>query len=134
MVWPTLVSRKAKEVNRTSPGEGQTSCKVWLISVEQHRCNNEVKTRNPLKFVGVPTTRQPISAVNGPSSYCEDICRRYRCLTSFCPIVRTCLTCEDTARESCAMVHRWRFLRNFCILYLQQTTCSTFQTCILNSH
>ena len=27
---------------------------------------NEAKTRNLLKFAGVPQTRQPISAVNGP--------------------------------------------------------------------
>jgi len=31
----------------TSPGDGQTSCKVWLISVERPRCSNEAKTRNP---------------------------------------------------------------------------------------
>ena len=27
------------------------------------------------------------------------------------PIVDTCLSCEDTARQSCAMVPKWRFLR-----------------------
>jgi len=32
------------------------------------------------------------------------------------------------------MVRRWRFLRNFCVLYFQRAACSTFQTCILNSH
>jgi len=26
-------------------------------------------------------------------------------------IVDTCLSCEDTARHSCAMVPKWRFLR-----------------------
>jgi len=30
------------------------------------------------------------------------------------PIVDICLSCEDTARQSCAIVHRWRF---FCVLY-----------------
>jgi len=27
----------------------------------------------------------------------------------FFPIVDTCLSCEDTARQSCAMVPKWRF-------------------------
>jgi len=29
----------------------------------------------------------------------------------FFPIVDTCLSCEDTARQSCARVPKWRFLR-----------------------
>ena len=29
-------------------------------------CSNAAKTQNPLKFVGVPQTRQQISAVSGP--------------------------------------------------------------------
>jgi len=37
----------------------------------------------------------------------------YCCLTSFFPIVDTCLSCEDIARQSCAMVLRWRFWRLF---------------------
>jgi len=46
--------------------------------------NNEARTRNPLKFAGVPQTRQPISAVSQPSlPYCEDLWRRHCCLTSF---------------------------------------------------
>ena len=52
----------------------------------------------------------------------------------FFPIFNTCLSCEDTARQSCAMVHRWQFLRHFCVLYLQRAACSTFQTGVLNSH
>jgi len=36
--------------------ESQTSCKVWLASVERRRCSNETKTRNLLKFAGVPQT------------------------------------------------------------------------------
>jgi len=31
----------------------------------------------------------------------------------FFPIVDTCLSCEDIARQSCAMVPRWRFLVTF---------------------
>ena len=29
-------------------------------------CSNAAKTQNPLKFVGVPQTPEPISAVSGP--------------------------------------------------------------------
>ena len=36
----------------TSLGDGQTSCKVWLTSVERRRCSNKAKTRNSLKFMG----------------------------------------------------------------------------------
>ena len=43
------------------------------------------------------------------SPYCGNIWRRYCCLTSFFPIVDTCLSCEDIARRSCGMVPRWRF-------------------------
>jgi len=50
----------------TSPGDGQTSCKVWLASVQRRRCSKEAKTRNPLKFAGVPQTKEPISAASGP--------------------------------------------------------------------
>jgi len=56
-------------------GNRQTSCKVWLTSAERRWCSNETKTRNPLKFAGVPHTRQPISAVSHcKSPYCERPC------------------------------------------------------------
>jgi len=48
----------------------------------------------------------------------------------FFPIVDTCLSSEDIAQQSCAMVPKW----DFCVLYFQRAACSTFQTCILNSH
>jgi len=34
-------------------------------------------------------------------------------LNNFFPIVDTCLSCEDIARQSCAMVARWQFLATF---------------------
>jgi len=43
------------------------------------------------------------------SLYCEDMWRRYCCLTSFFPIVDTCLRCEDIARQ----VVRWCTDGNF---------------------
>jgi len=54
---------------------------------------------------------QPL--VGRSSPYCGDIWRTYCCLTSFFSIVDTCLSCEDIARQSCAMVPRWRFLETF---------------------
>jgi len=48
------------------PADGQTSYKVWLISVERRRCGNEAKTRTPLKSAGVPQTPERISALSGP--------------------------------------------------------------------
>jgi len=43
---------------------------------------------------------QPL--VGRSSPYCEDTWGRYCCLTSFFPIVDTCLSCEDIARQSCS--------------------------------
>ena len=34
-------------------------------------------------------------------------------LNKFFPIVNKCLTCEDVARQICAMVPRWQFLATF---------------------
>jgi len=71
-------------------------------------CSNAAKTRRQLKFGRVPQTSKTISAASGPNSlYCGADWRTYCCLTSFFPIVDTCLSCEDIARQSCAMVPRW---------------------------
>jgi len=86
---------------------------VWL-------CSNAAKMRNLLKFVEVPQTNKTISAASGPSSpYCKDVWRRYCCLTSFFPIVNMCLSCEDIARQCCAMVRRWRFFASFMLVLLR---------------
>jgi len=70
---------------------------------------------------------QPL--VGRSSPYYEDMYRRYCFLTSFFPIVDTCLSCEYIARQSCGMVPRWRLFGDFfCVLYLQRAACSTFQT------
>ena len=76
-------------------------CKVWLTPTTRVPCSNAGKMRNPLKFAGVPQSGKPMSAAIGLT---------YWCLTSFFPIVDTCLSCEDIARQS-ATVPRWRFLR-----------------------
>jgi len=93
----------------TSPGDGQTSCKVWLTSVAHRRCSKQAKTRNRLKFACVPQTRQQISSVSKPKftilwAHVEEILLFNR----FFPIVDMCVSCEDIARQSCAMVPIWR--------------------------
>jgi len=95
-------------------------------------CSNAAKTRNPLKFAGVPQTRQRISAGSKPKftilrKHVEEVLL----FKKFFLTVNMCLRCEDMARQSCAMVRRWRFCY---ILYLQRAACSTFQTYTLNSH
>jgi len=107
----------------------------WLMPTTRVRCRNVAKTQNSLKFAVVPQTGKPISAVSGPKfailwGHLEEILL----FNIFFPIVDTCLSYEDTARQSCAMVCRWRIFGFFCVLYFQRATCSTFQTCILNSH
>ena len=90
-------------------------------------CSNAAKMPNPLKFAGVPQTNETIivtvldelngsqSLVGRSSPYYGDMWRRYCCLTNFFPIVDrpVCLSCEDIARQSCAIVPRWRFLATF---------------------
>jgi len=39
---------------------------VWLTPTTSVSCSNAAKTRNPLKFSGVPQTRQQISAASRP--------------------------------------------------------------------
>jgi len=68
-------------------------------------CSNAAKTRNQLKFGGVPQTNEKISAASRPKftilwRHLEDILL----LNKLFPIVDTCLSCEDIARQSCAMV------------------------------
>jgi len=52
--------------------------------------------------------KRPQLLVGWNSPYCQDMWGRYCCLTSFFFRLDTCLSCEDIARQSCAMV---RFLR-----------------------
>ena len=40
--------------------------KVWLTLAAEVACSNAAKTGKPLKFAGVPQTRQQISAVSRP--------------------------------------------------------------------
>jgi len=69
--------------------------------------------------------------VGRSSPYCEDMWRRCCSLVSF-PIVDTCLSCKDIARQVVGWCPDADFLAIFCVLYFQRATHSTFQTCILN--
>jgi len=66
---------------------------------------------NLLGCLKQPNRSQPL--VGRSSPYSEDMWGRYCCLTSFFPIVDTCLNCEDIARQSCAMVPRWWIFGSF---------------------
>jgi len=55
-----------------------------------------------------PNRSQPL--MGRRSLYCGDIC----CLTIFFPIIDTCLSCDDSARQRGATVSRWRF---FCVIF-----------------
>ena len=98
-------------------------------------CSNAAKMRNPLKFTRVPQTRQQISAASRPSSpYYQNTYRRYCCLTSFFRLSIHALIVKISSDK----VVRWcpdvAFLAIFWVLHFQRATCSTFQTCLLNSH
>ena len=83
-------------------------CKVWLTPTTRYRAAMQWNLQGRLKL---PDGSQPL--VGRSSPYSGSMWRTYRCLTSFFPIVNTCLSCEDIARQSCAMVPRWRFLATF---------------------
>jgi len=88
--------------------------KVWLTPTTRVPRSNATKTRNPLKLAGCPRLANRSQALMGRSSpYCKNIWGKYCCLTSFFPTADKCLRCEDIARQSCAMVRRWRILGDF---------------------
>jgi len=94
--------------------------KVWLTPTTRVLYSNAAKTRKPLKLEGVPQTRQQISAVSSPKFNIMRTCGGSVGVQQvFFPIVDTCLSCEDTARQSCAMVPKWRFLAS-CIFSEQR--------------
>jgi len=77
-------------------------------------CSNAAKTRKPLKVSGVPQTPERISAASRPkfTILCGHV-EQILLLNKFFPIVDTCLSCEDIARQICGMVPRWPFFASF---------------------
>ena len=87
---------------------------VWLTPTTKVPYSNTAKTRNPLKVAGVPQTTGPISAASKPKftilwGHVEETLL----FNKIFPIVDACLSCEDIARQICAMVRRWRFFASF---------------------
>jgi len=83
---------------------------VWLTLTIRVQCSNAAKTRNPLKLPGMPQTRKQISAVSRPkfttlSGHVEEVLMFNK---FFFPIVDTCLSSEDIARQSCMIVPKWQ--------------------------
>jgi len=78
------------------PNTGGALCSTpqsWLTPTTGVPCSNAAKTRNPLKFAGVPQTNATISAASGPKfailwGHVEEILL----LNKFFPIVDTCLS------------------------------------------
>ena len=101
------------------PNIGGALCSTpqsFLTPTTRVLCSNAAKMRNPLKLAGVPQTCQQISAASRPKftilrGHVEEV----SVFNKFFLIVDTCLSCEDTARQSCGMVPRWRFLATFLV-------------------
>jgi len=105
---------------------------VWLTPTTRVPCSNAGKTRKPLNLQGCPklaNRSQPL--VDRSSPYYEDMWRRYRCLTSF---FSDCRYVPQLRRYSLPKLSDGAKMAIFCVLYFQRAACSTFQTCILNSH
>jgi len=88
--------------------------KVWLTPTTRSHAVTLPRRETHSNLEGCPKVvnrSQPLLGRTSP--YYEDVWRTYCCLTSFFPIVDTCLSCRDIARQSCAMVPRWRFLASF---------------------
>ena len=76
-------------------------------------CSNAAKTQNPLKFVGVPKTPEPISAVSGPkftmlSGHVEEVLVLNKL---FFRMSIHALVAKIWPDKSCAMVRDGDFLR-----------------------
>jgi len=111
---------------------------VWLTPTTRVPCSNAAKTRKRLKYAGVPQTglvnqSQPLV---GRSSPCyEDMWRRYCCLTVFFRLSSIhALVAKIWPHKVVQWCQDGDFLAIFCVLHFQRSTCSMFQTCILNSH
>jgi len=85
----------------------------WRLLLECHAVTLP-RRETRLNLLGCPKlTKRSQPLVGWSSPCCENMWGRYCCLTSFFPIVDTCLRCKDVAWQSCAMVPRWRFFGDF---------------------
>jgi len=64
--------------------------------------------------LGCPRTSKPISAASEPKfTILSGRVEKVLLFNKFFPIIDKYLSCEDIARQSCAMVRRWRFSGDF---------------------
>ena len=75
---------------------------------------------------------QPLVGLSSP--YYGDMWRTYCCLTSFFPDCRYVPYLRRYSLTKLCDGAQTAIFGDFCVLYFQQAACSTFQTCILNSH
>jgi len=97
----------------TLPNIDSTLCSMpqfgWCPLLECHAVTLP-RCETCWKLAGVPQTVNRSQLLVGQClPYCEDMWGRHCCLTSFFPIVDTCLSCKDIAQRSCVMVPRRRF-------------------------
>ena len=83
---------------------------VWLTLTTEVPCSIAAKKQNPLTLAVVPQTTELILAANGPQftilwEHAGEILLFNR---FFFRIVDTCLSCKDVARQSRAILRRWR--------------------------
>jgi len=121
--WPPCRIQVAPPVQRR---------KVWLTPTTRVPCNNAAKTRNPLKFAGVPQTRKQISAVSRPKF--TILWEHVQEVSAFNKLFSDCRYTPSLWRYSPTKLCNGSEMAIFYVLYFQWAACSTFQTCILNSH
>ena len=116
--WQKLECGPMSNVMVALPNIGGALCSTSQSTADAHSyltpCSNAAKTRKPSKLAGVPQTNETISATSRPKftmlwGHVEEILL----LNKFFQIVDRCLSCEEIARQSCAMVPRWRFFASF---------------------
>ena len=117
------------------PNIGGALCSTPQSLADAHYwvpCSNAAKTQKPLKFAGVPQTRQQISAVCRPKftilwGHMEEI-------SAFNMFLSDCRYMPQLRRYSPTRLCDGAKMAIFFVLYFQRAACSTFQTCVLNSH
>jgi len=97
--------------------------KVWLMPATLPRRETRWNYLGCSKL-----TKRSQLLLSRSSPNCEDMWRRYWCLTIFFPIVDMCLSCEYTPDK----VVRWcpdgEFLAIFWVLHFQRAACGISQT------
>jgi len=81
---------------------------VWLTPTTECRAVTPPRRETRWNLLGCPKLANGSQTLVGWSSpYCEDIWGRHCCLTTFSPIVDTCLSWKDIVVRSCADGDFW---------------------------